>query len=380
MKHTAFKRLTLSAAVALACAQVYAADATDKAQAAASNAAQTTQQAANEAARETKDAAQSAVQGTKEMASDAAQGAKNVASDAARETREMTQSAKQGAKEMTSDAQTDKSGAGATAQSSQRGTAGSGSSMAQDTQRGTAAGTAGAAGMAAGAGAAGTAPTVGAADNQMGWSDRARMAGYADEKDRLEQMLQTVTTRDGYRQTIEQAGYRVTAINQDTPTELEYEVVKGNNSYEVQLDFDEGNTARASNIDVASNLWRAEATKRAMEDQNYQPEAVAGAPVNDRYRDRARFDDWESERARIEQMLATGMPTQELMQKLEQEGYQVTSINDREPGSLEFEIVKGQNSYEVQASRNETTGMVTAVDVAPNIWQSQETERALGEE
>jgi hypothetical protein len=53
-------------------------------------------------------------------------------------------------------------------------------------------------------------------------------------------------------------------VNYDKPDYVEYEVVKGDQSYEVQIDLDK-NSGRAKKIDVTTNMWQAEATERALE-------------------------------------------------------------------------------------------------------------------
>ncbi len=56
-------------------------------------------------------------------------------------------------------------------------------------------------------------------------------------------------------------------------------------------------------------------------------------------------------------------------------GYQITSTNDREKDYLEYEIVKGDNSYEVQIDLE--NGKAKKVDVTANMWHSEATERAM---
>lgn len=59
-------------------------------------------------------------------------------------------------------------------------------------------------------------------------------------------------------------GWKVTSVNSDKPDYAEWEIVKGDQSYEVQLDFDK-TTRKATKIDVTTNMWQAEATERALE-------------------------------------------------------------------------------------------------------------------
>ena len=53
-------------------------------------------------------------------------------------------------------------------------------------------------------------------------------------------------------------------------------------------------------------------------------------------------------------------------------------MNDVEDKNVEFEVVKGDHSFEVQLERDASTKVVNKVDVSANMWESEETEKALG--
>jgi hypothetical protein len=46
-------------------------------------------------------------------------------------------------------------------------------------------------------------------------------------------------------------GWQITSVNYDKPDYVEYEIVKGGNSYEVQIDF-EKNSRKATKVDVTT--------------------------------------------------------------------------------------------------------------------------------
>ena len=81
--------------------------------------------------------------------------------------------------------------------------------------------------------------TVSHADDIDHYSDRAR----------LKTALKTGETKNFYRHEIEKMGWQITSVNYDKPEYLEYEIVKGNDLYEVQLDFDT-NSSKAMKVDV----------------------------------------------------------------------------------------------------------------------------------
>ncbi|MEO7241385.1 MAG: hypothetical protein ABIW85_00625 [Variovorax sp.] len=200
-------------------------------------------------------------------------------------------------------------------------------------------------------------------------------AAFAGEKDRLEKMLQSGQSRGDYANMLEKAGYRISAINADKKDYLEYEVVKADHSYEVQLDFKDG-AAKATKIDVTSNMWRAASTKAMLRDNNYKHATPLVADAEGRYSDRRYMKGWSDEKDTLEKMLKPNMKASDYADKLKQAGYKITSVNDRESDYLEYEIVKGNNSYEVQIDMDPKTKLAKKVDVATNVWETDATERA----
>ena len=95
------------------------------------------------------------------------------------------------------------------------------------------------------------------------YSDRDMRKNYDDEEKKLEQTLKTGQDKNFYRRELEKAGYQITSVNYDKPDYVEYEIVKGNDTYEVQIDFDK-NSGKATKVDVTSNMWQAEATDKAL--------------------------------------------------------------------------------------------------------------------
>src|ERR1700694_3705790 len=77
-----------------------------------------------------------------------------------------------------------------------------------------------------------------AASNASEYSDRDRMKSSTDEKKQLEQALKPGEDKDFYRRELEKMGWQITAINYDKPGYVEYEIVKGPSTYEVQISLD----------------------------------------------------------------------------------------------------------------------------------------------
>ena len=83
------------------------------------------------------------------------------------------------------------------------------------------------------------------------------------QKEKLEQALKTGEGKDFYRRQLEKMGWKVTSVNYDKPDYIEYEIVKGNDSYEVQVDIDK-NSNKATKVDVVTNVWQTESTENAL--------------------------------------------------------------------------------------------------------------------
>jgi len=213
--------------------------------------------------------------------------------------------------------------------------------------------------------------TAGSAPARNTYSDRELMKSWSSDKEMLQRELRLGQDKGFYTKALAERGFVITSINVDKPEAVEYEVVKDNRSYEVQIDFDAG---KAKKLDVTTNVWRTDATKAALRGEKV-PVATQYQKGNDAFSDRARMKGWTGEKERLEQALAAGQDKGFYEQQLKKLGYQVTSVNDREKDYLEYEVVKGDNSYEVQIDLN--GGKAKKVDVTTNLWQSEATERAL---
>src|SRR3989449_1518907 len=110
-----------------------------------------------------------------------------------------------------------------------------------------------------------TVPSAAADDNSK-YSDRDRMKSSKDDKEKLEQALKTGEGKDFYRRELEKMGWQITSVNYDKPDYLEYEIVKGDDSYEVQIDFDK-NSNKATKVDVTTNIWKTDATEQALKER-----------------------------------------------------------------------------------------------------------------
>jgi hypothetical protein len=97
---------------------------------------------------------------------------------------------------------------------------------------------------------------------ERGRGDRDRTQA-KDDKQKLKQTLKTGEEKDFYRRELEKMGWQVTAVNHDKPDYVEYEIVKGDSTYEVQIDFDT-NSHKATKVEIATNLYKADATEKAL--------------------------------------------------------------------------------------------------------------------
>jgi hypothetical protein len=93
------------------------------------------------------------------------------------------------------------------------------------------------------------------------YSDRDRRAGWEKGKQDLERVLKTGQDKEAYRRELEKLGWKITSVNYDKPDYVEWEIVKGDQTYEVQIDLKNN---KATKVDVATNMWKAKATEEAL--------------------------------------------------------------------------------------------------------------------
>ena len=217
---------------------------------------------------------------------------------------------------------------------------------------------------------------AGAADDNSKYSDRDHMKSSKDDKDQLEKALKTGEEKNFYRRELEKMGWSITSVNYDKPDYVEYEIVKGDKTYEVQLDFDK-NSHKTTKVDVAANVWKTDATKQALKNGKKvdYPNRTTANPT--RYSERDRMKTAKNDKERLEQALKTGEEKNFYRRELEKMGWKITSVNYDKPDYAEYEIVKGDQTYEVQIDLDKNSHKATKVDVATNVWKADSTENAL---
>ncbi|ART81608.1 hypothetical protein CBP31_02320 [Oceanisphaera profunda] len=210
------------------------------------------------------------------------------------------------------------------------------------------------------------------------WQDRMGLENYDRQRDALEKDLTGSDTVEQLRSRLQKAGYRLTAINQESDSDIEYEVVKGDHTFEVKSEVSDG---KLKDLAVTNNIWRADTTKRALKDADYDASDVTYDKENPgRYSDAQFADTWAQEKDALAAAMPAGKKFDDYKKILEDKGYQITSINDADDDEVEFEIVKGDHSFEVNLERDDDTKVVEEVEISNNIWHSEETEKALGED
>jgi hypothetical protein len=93
------------------------------------------------------------------------------------------------------------------------------------------------------------------------YSDRDRRAGWEKGKQELERVLKPGQDKEAYRRELEKLGWKITSVNYDKPDYVEWEIVKGDQTYEVQIDLKNN---KATKVDVATNMWKAKTTEEAL--------------------------------------------------------------------------------------------------------------------
>jgi hypothetical protein len=198
--------------------------------------------------------------------------------------------------------------------------------------------------------------TVGATSDNHRWNQ-----GQAE----LQKQLAPGAPAADYRKKIEDLGYKITSTNYNTDDYLEYEVVKGDMTWEVQIDVDD-KTHKATEVKAVTNMWKTDATEQAL-----GRNVVAS--------DKPMYRNPYSERDRVSvsrlikevEALPVGKDKQFYKDALAKNGYEVSRVNKDDEDMLSLEAVKGASSVEVNVAFNEKTGKSTSID-ADSMWVESE--------
>ena len=203
--------------------------------------------------------------------------------------------------------------------------------------------------------------TVAAASSNEMWNQ-----GKAE----LQKQLAPGTPAADYRKKMEELGYKVTSTNYNNKDYLEYEIVKGDMTWEVQINVDDKNN-KATKVNVVANTWKTDATERAL-GRNV---ATNSKPM---YRNRYSERDRVSVSGLIKELEAmpVGQTKQFYKDTLAKQGYEVTRINTDDADELSLEAVKGANSVELNVAFNEKTGKSTSIDADSMWFESESTSEA----
>jgi hypothetical protein len=209
----------------------------------------------------------------------------------------------------------------------------------------------------------------------------AAPAGWSEGERILEQHLQPGKTPADYRQILTGMGYTITSTNYDTPDYVEYEIVKGDRTYEVQIDVDD-DTGNATDVDVEANLWKTNRTEAAVDgsermaalnDPNF---IMVITPI---------YTVDAQERTELETMVRdleqvpTGLDKESYRQALEERGYQVmdsATKNDR----IQFRVAKDGREALANVRFDDATGKAEQVNAFPlilNMAAQQQPSRSM---
>src|SRR5215475_10063617 len=139
---------------------------------------------------------------------------------------------------------------------------------------------------------------------------------------------------DVYHNKIEEMGYKITSTNYNNPDYMEYEIVKGDQTWEIQIDVDDS-THRATKVEVATNMWKTDATKEEMEREksmagydSTSSESRRVAARNNQYSDRDRST--TDQLVRELEGLPVGRNKQFYKDALRKRGYDIARVDEDE--------------------------------------------------
>jgi len=203
--------------------------------------------------------------------------------------------------------------------------------------------------------------TAGAASDNDLWNQ-----GQAE----LQQQLKPGAPAADYSKKIEGLGYKITSTNYNNEDYLEYELVKGDMTWEVQIDVDD-QTHKATEVKAVTNMWKTDATEQAL---GRNVASTEKPMYRNPYSDRDRVS--VSRLIKEVEALPVGKNKQFYKDALAKNGYEVTRVNTDDDDMLSLEAVKGANSVELNVAFNEKTGKSTSID-ADSMWvESESTSQA----
>jgi hypothetical protein len=175
---------------------------------------------------------------------------------------------------------------------------------------------------------------------------------------------------------MEEMGYKVTSTNYNNPDYVEYEIVKGDQTWEVQIDVDDS-THKATKVDIVTNMWKTDATKQELEREkpmagydSTTSESRRAAARNNQYSDRDRST--TDKLVKELEGLPVGRDKQFYKDTLRQHGYDVARVDKDETDELKLEAVKNGHSVKMEVDFDEATGKSTKID-ASSLWAESES-------
>ena len=210
------------------------------------------------------------------------------------------------------------------------------------------------------------------------WSQNVN---WSEGQTRLQQQLQPGKTPAEYRRMLRDMGYRITSENYDNPNYTEYEIVKGDRSYEVQLDLDR-NTGRATGVDIAANVWETPRTDAVLDANermawNDPPAILVLTPI---------YTVDTAERTELEKMvrnleqLPTGQSKGSYRNLLQERGYQVLDSTNKN-NKTQLRVRKDNREALVNVRFDAETGESTQINAFPLMLNTtaQQTAKMQGQ-
>lgn len=183
---------------------------------------------------------------------------------------------------------------------------------------------------------------------------------------------------DAYSKKIEKLGYKITSTNYNDPDYLEYELVKGDQTWEVQIDVDD-DTHRATKVDVVTNMWKTDATDQALANNRDRAGEATATTSESRRTAALRNNPYsERDRATTEQLvkeleaLPTGHDKQFYKDALQKRGFEISRVDTDETDELDLEAVKDGRSVQMDIDFDKETGKSTEID-ASSLWAESES-------
>jgi hypothetical protein len=190
--------------------------------------------------------------------------------------------------------------------------------------------------------------------------------------------------RDYYPARTLALGFMVTSVNYDDSTYFEYEVVKGDESYEVQINIDP-TTNRATDVNVENNLWQSDFTEWVLDNPRRAAQLSRDDPdylmvIARSYRSSDRDRSQLQQMVRNLEQLPVGRTEQFYRNAITDRGYRILKRDIDDAGATQWHLSKKGRTVALTVYFDPDTAQSTGLRAYPLWWEASPRQLAASED